>query len=160
MFEMKAKLSLVALFCVFTVGLIVISSCKKQSISTKPTLTFKSINATTFAKGDLVEIKMQLTDKEGDVSETNLFWEKVSLRNCISLIDTFAMPVIPETKDLDAELNFPVYYDAAPPGIPYPPFPGCITPIDDSAYFRFWLADKAGNVSDTIQTPIIILLKN
>ncbi len=157
---MKAKLSLVVVLCVLAFGFITISSCKKQTISTKPILTFTSINGTTFAKGDLIEVKMRLTDKEGDVSETALIWEKVSLRNCISLIDTFAMPVIPETRDLDAELNFPVYYDASPPGIPYPAFPGCITPIDDSAYFRFWFTDKAGNTSDTVQTPVFILLKN
>lgn len=139
------------------------NSCKKTGFETKPQLVFEGINGDVFASGQLIELKMRIVDKEGDVSKSSFTIEKVSLvnSNC-SFKRDFAMPTLVERPNLDAELNITYGYNIPVNVSGYPELTAC-TPstvtVKDSAYFRLWVKDNAGNVSDTIETPRFVLLK-
>ena len=64
--------------------------------------------------------------------------------------------LITPTAQLKGILEIGYAYNANVPG--YSPIVGCGTK-NDTAYFRFWLQDKNRNVSDTISSENIVLLK-
>jgi hypothetical protein len=55
-------------------------ACKKDTYTSKPQLSIKSINSTVLKQGDLLYFQIQFTDAEGDIQDT-LWVQKVS-RTC------------------------------------------------------------------------------
>ena len=134
-------------------------ACKKDTYTTKPQISIKSINATTLNQGDLLLFSLNFTDKEGDIQDT-LWIQKIS-RNCpgtpgTQFISKNKVPDFTATANLKGTLEFGYAYNANIQG--YSTITGCGTK-NDTAYFKFWLKDKAQNVSDTITSDNIILLK-
>jgi hypothetical protein len=146
----KAKLFILGLMAIG------IAACSKDQYTTKPQISFKSVNSTTFAKPSLLNFKVEFTDKEGDIQDT-LWIQKLSFK-CAdgNFVAPYPVPSFPATKDLKGEFDISFVYGLADAG--YPAVPGC-SQRDDSCYFKFWLKDKANHVSDTISSPILILLK-
>ena len=63
---MKSKLLIATITCAC------LTACTKDEFTTKPQLTFISVNQTEFVQGDLIEFNLEYTDKEGDILITSL----------------------------------------------------------------------------------------
>ncbi len=148
--EMKIKLSIAVLIMLGCI------TCTKDTYNTTPTLKFESVNGSVFAQPSVVTFKLECTDKEGDVVDT--IWvqrvSKVTACGSLSNIDSFPIPDFNPPKNVKAEFDFTYNY-----GSIYPPNLAPCSMADDTSYFRFWMHDKAQHVSDTVQSPDIVLLK-
>lgn len=153
---MKAKVLIV------TVCLVIMIACSKDNYNTVPTLTFKSVNGTQFNLGENISFKFEVTDKEGDVnsaSQSNppLFdtiWIEKNSYTCKADGYSLIPGVVPDfqgRRDLKAEFTITLNY--------FSDISNNCTLRDDSSYFRFWIHDRAGHVSDTVRSPDIKLLK-
>lgn len=137
--------------------LIAIIACSKNTYNTKPTLVIKSMNGNIVGNGGLLTIQLQVTDKEGDVTDS-LFMRRVRLNkkstpasNRRSDSFYFKVPDAPNFSDatIQLDLKFADYLVDA------------ITPTEnDTIVFKFALRDKAKNVSDTITTEPIVVLRD
>lgn len=130
------------------------TACNKDKFTTKPQLKFKSVNADIFPKGSQVSFTLTVTDKEGDIKDT-LWVERVSkvCPDLRSLVVPYELPDFLKTKSLEADFIVTYNYGTITP----PSIDGCPNK-DDSSYFRFWIKDKADNTSDTVQSPLLLLL--
>jgi hypothetical protein len=146
---------------IIIIGFIFLISCNKDKFNTKPQLTFKSVNATTFAKGSDIKFNLTATDKEGDLTDS-LFVIRLN-RNCTKKDTTkfaYILPKFPTSGNLEAPIQVNYSYQ----GSNYPPLTpsfSCTSgsPRNDSCTFKFIIRDKAGNVSDSVLSPEIVLLK-
>jgi hypothetical protein len=133
-------------------------SCSKDKFNTKPKLTFKSVNATSFAANQEIKMEMIASDKEGDLTDT-LFIYKVN-KNCgkDTLKLSTKLPAFPTTTNLETTIQFRAFYNST--SIPnLPKSFTCSPAVNDSCVFTFILKDKAGNKSDPVFSPTIVLLK-
>ncbi|MEP6684072.1 MAG: hypothetical protein ABJA35_12465 [Parafilimonas sp.] len=132
-------------------------TCSKDSYNTTPTLKFEGVNATVFPRNSVVTFKLQCTDKEGDVVDT-IWIQRVSkvvpCQLSVIYFDSLRIPDFNPPKNVKADFNFTFNY----PGPPPPSLAGC-SEQDDTVYFKFWMHDKAQHISDTVQSPDIVLLK-
>ncbi|MEY3436282.1 MAG: hypothetical protein RL335_738 [Bacteroidota bacterium] len=130
-----------------------IISCGKDTFQSKPQLTLKSVSSTTIPVGKDLQIRMRLTDKEGDFVDT-IWVSKVTTRCALSNFKDSLLYRIPndapKTKNFDGEVYISFSY-------PVELQPRCIRP--DTAVFSFWMKDAAGNRSDTVKTQPIIILR-
>lgn len=156
---MKAKLLIVGLI---TAGIVVVA-CKKDQFTTKPQLTFKSINAERVPKNTGFSMKLDVTDKEGDISDT-MYIQRVYL-SCTAEPLTLVkkVPDFASHSSLKAEIDISFWYgdvSTMPPGYNTSLPNGCTGSGGarvDSGYYRFWIRDKAMNISDTVNSPIVVL---
>ena len=138
-------------------------TCSKDTYNTKPTLKFESVNATVFPQPSVVEFKLQCTDKEGDVVDT--IWvqrvSKVACNPSLSNIDSFLIPDFDPPKNVKADFVFTYNYPFDVSGQGGATLGACSNGVSttDTSYFRFWMHDKANHVSDTVQTPDMVFLK-
>jgi len=135
---------------------IVWTACSKDKYNTTPTLTFTNVNGNEFGAGQVIDFSFQVTDKEGDLQDT-IFMKRTSPA-CSDLNYTagFEMPQTVPKKFLKADIQ--LIFAFRNPAPPYITLEGC-SERDDTASFKFWIKDKAGHVSDTVQSPTIVLLK-
>ena len=138
---------------------LVFYACKKDTYTTKPQISIKSINHTTIVQGDVSLFEISFTDKEGDIQDT--LWVQKFSKVCPStpgaqFISKNKVPDFTPTANLKGILEIGYGYNANVPG--YSTISGCGSK-NDTAYFKFWLKDKANNVSDTITSDNIVLLK-
>ncbi len=145
-----------AIVLVFVSSLVLLA-CEKSTFNTKPTLEFVGVRSTDLVQGDLLDVRLRVLDKEGDISDT-LYIRAATSRcpnNAVNLF--YKVPDIPEKNNVDAEIvmrflvgvigEFPIYNLNLCPGV-------------DTVNFNFWIKDKAGNISDTIGTAEPILIRN
>ena len=146
-------------FLIATIAVLAfIASCSKDKYTTKPQLELNSVNGSEFPNQSLLSFKFTVTDKEGDIQDT-MWIQKISY-SCSDIGNFLAPYQVPDfttSKNLKVEMDINYLYGVT--SGPYPPIYGCVQ-RDDSCYFRFWLKDKAGNVSDTVTSPTIKLLKD
>lgn len=145
---------------------VLMATCSKDKYTTKPQLELKSVNGTSFSDFSDIKFQFTVTDKEGDIQDT-MWVQKVSLvcndlsnpSDSINQLPTpYLVPDFTETKNLKVELD--VNYTVGTNAGTYPPISRCSDQRNDSLYFRFWLKDKAGNVSDTVTSETITLQKD
>ncbi|MFN5480247.1 MAG: hypothetical protein ACK43J_08470 [Chitinophagaceae bacterium] len=135
----------------FIVFLVLMASCGKESIRSKPQLRIKSVSSTVVPVGKDLQVTLRLSDKEGDFVDT--LWIKKRTSNCgLSNFSDSVLYRIPEEtpriKNFDADVLVTFSY-----AIELQPRCG----KSDTAIFSFWIRDYAGNSSDTVTTsPIII----
>jgi hypothetical protein len=142
-----------------TFGILILAvlglACRKDKFNTKPSLSFKSVNAKTFFATQDIKMLLNATDKEGDLTDTIFIFKRS--RNC-NVLNTYKikLPVFPTSNNLniDVAVNFTYGFN----GNYFNLNPNC-SPKNDSCSFKFVLKDKAGNVSDTITSPEIVLIK-
>jgi hypothetical protein len=133
--------------------------CKKDTYTSKPQISIKSMSSNMLSQGNLLTFQLAFTDLEGDIQDT-LFVQKIS-RTCptspgAQFTSKNKVPDFAPTSNLKGFLEIGYAYNANVPG--YSTITGCGLK-NDTAYFRFWLKDKAKNVSDTIISDNIILFK-
>jgi hypothetical protein len=143
----------------FTVSICVcIAACNKDQFTTKPQITFKSLNTQQLSAEQIIRFTLHYTDKEGDI-QNKLYVQKIT-QNCSlsNFEDLYSIPAdVPPQKDGEGDLVITYGYgvDLGYPPIKEPACPG----QNDTCIFRFALTDKANNTSDTITSPQIVLLK-
>ena len=133
-----------------------LASCNKDKFSTRPQLTFKSVNTEVVSKPSIFKMTLSFTDAEGDI-EDSLFIFKVT-RNCPqSDIDLkYKIPPFPLKKNLQGDIEVTYAYGTlSAPAIPGPLCSG----VNDTCIFRFVLRDKALNKSDTVNSPTIVIVQ-
>jgi len=142
--------TLPAIFIISLATLLI--ACGKDKFETKPRLEIKDYSSKEIFQGDVMTIRLNYFDKEGDLSEApmigiltriNLF----PLAQGEDKVDTFRnnLPEYPE-KD-NGEITFQLPYD----------FLKESTLENDTLIFRFAVTDKAGNNSDTITSDQIVI---
>src|SRR3954463_8583255 len=134
------------LLTIFALG--VLLGCSKDKYTSKPQLTYKKENTKVLNRNQSITFTLEVTDAEGDIQDT--IWVQEVVKNCSASGGTFTylMPAFPATKNLSGEIQVCYSY-----GInldcPAIKEPQCRN-RNDSAVYRFWLKDKAKNVSDTV----------
>jgi hypothetical protein len=142
-------------FIASLLALVIITACSKDKANTKPQLKFKSVNTSTVSAGGILEVILEFTDAEGDIAGTSVKIQKIT-RNCAAsdFIDTadnrskYKIPFFPSS-DNKGELAVAFNYSEISPRCPR----------NDSCIFRFWVRDAKGNVSDTVNTPEIAIIR-
>jgi hypothetical protein len=139
-------------------SLFILASCNKDKFNTKPTLKFKEVNTKVLDKGNAIRFTLNVTDEEGDLTDS-LFVFKVT-RNCTNSNSTakYNIPVFPTNKKLDVDIEVGFAYRNNTLGLPSIKEPQCVN-RNDSCFFRFVIRDKQGNVSDTVNSPEIVIIK-
>ncbi len=156
--EMKIKLLAAVLLVLGCV------TCSKDTYNTKPALKFESVNATVFPQGSIVEFNLECTDKEGDVVDT--IWvqriSKVPRCSDLTRIDSFLIPDFDPPKNVKADFKFTYNYPIDISGQGGASLGACTNlgaSLNDTSYFRFWMHDNANHISDTVQSPDMVFLK-
>lgn len=135
----------------FIAMFILLASCGKEAIRSKPQLRIKSVSSTNVPVGSDLQVTLRLSDKEGDFVDT--LWIKKRTSNCG--LGNFTDSVLyripeetPRTKNFDADVLVTFSY-----AIELQPRCG----KSDTAIFSFWIRDFAGNNSDTVTTSRITI---
>jgi hypothetical protein len=149
---MKTKLLITA------VTALCLSACSKDKFSTKPELTFKSVNTQVLGPEQIIRFTLHYTDKEGDIQNT-LYVQKIT-QNCdlSNFESAYQMPNnVPKQQNGEGDITVTFGYgvDLNVPPIKEPACPE----QNDTCVFRFALTDLKSNTSDTITSPQIVLLK-
>ncbi|MBL7737702.1 MAG: hypothetical protein JNK14_00660 [Chitinophagaceae bacterium] len=142
---------------ILLVSLIVIS-CEKDKFTTKPQLKYLSENTTNIAGEQLLIMRLDMTDKEGDFS--SFLAIKKTVKGCPTSNYTdstlFAIPgEFIDTKQTRGELVITLDKIKRGTNTCFQPG-GLVRP--DTTIFSFWTRDKAGNVSDTAYSQEIIIM--
>ena len=137
---------------------LVFSACTKDTYNTKPSLSFKSVNGTSFSNGSTILFNLEFTDKEGDVQDSIWIQKITRTKTCTNFSDRTKIPSYTATANLKGifEIGYSVGTSLSSN---YPILPGCPGNKNDTCYFKFWTRDLAKNVSDTVSSPDIIILK-
>jgi hypothetical protein len=132
--------------------IIVVVSCKKDSYTTKPQIFITSINTKVDSGGNL-EVKLKFTDKQGDLGQgiftslrTRLNQRPPSNATPDSVTNTIPSFSNLTTGEFDWTLPWQNIYES--------------TQENDTVIFRFVVTDRAGNKSDTLTSPKIIIITN
>lgn len=139
----------ILLFCCFL-------SCTKDSINTKPSLKLKSFNPEVVLVGDSARVLLDFTDKEGDLDTMYILKKRQNKRTAVTIGDSlyYAVPDIDknQTGTIDLYLKYSLHLISA---INAPVVGGVRE--SDSLIFKFWVKDKAKNVSDTCVSSLIVI---
>lgn len=141
---------LIGLVCLFFL------SCKKDTFSSTPQLTFKSVNTSQLQADQIIKFSLSFTDAEGDVIDT-MYVEKVSL-NCPAgnFSERDPIPAFPTSKNLKGDVL--ISYSNGVNNTGYTTVASRCD-FNDSCYFRFMMKDKANHKSDTVRSGIIVIYK-
>lgn len=138
------------------VVLVILVACSKGGVTTKPQLKLKSISTDFVPLNGSLQFVFEFSDKEGDLSQP-LGIQKISSSGCPdpSYTDTlkFQFPDIPGTKNTDGELEVNLS------NVDLLPLRCHGQDSVEQAVFKFWIKDDAGNVSDTVTTNPITIVK-
>jgi len=146
---MKTKI----LVAILAVG--ILAACSKDKYNTTPSLKLKSISSNVVPNGGTLRLEFEVFDKEGDISDTFFIRkQRINALRRPTIRDSFRIrfPTVPNTTSGIIELNLTYQnylISAINPGNPA---------ANDTIVFKFAIRDKAKNISDTITTnPIVIL---
>jgi hypothetical protein len=150
---MKAKILIVLVMA------LIVMACNKDKFTSKPQLTFKSVNSTTLHNGEILTMNIGFTDKEGDIQDT-MWFQRVSkiCPNNNNATFSYVVPGFTPSKYLEGifEIDFIIN---ANDGQHVSIGGQCPNNKNDTSYFKFWMRDKAGNFSDTVSSPNIAFVK-
>lgn len=138
-------------------------SCSKDKLQSTPTLKLKSVSSTEVFSGGTLVVSLDFTDKEGDISNT-IYVEKIrkNLRTVPTIRDTFSLTIGDYPKNPRGVLALNLEYGNYLVSAINPPKVSDNPPLyeNDTLVIRFALRDLAGNVSDTVTTPTIVVNRN
>ena len=150
---MKYKLSLLFAFVAILAG------CDKDKIETIPHLNINSISPNTVNAGQLIQMKGDFTDQEGDIDSALLIYKWYDGATAFMPFDTqrynFAALGLPE-KVTQADITVTFLYNEFASG--YVTLPG-VSIRDTTATLGLILIDRAGNRSEYEESDQIRLIK-
>jgi hypothetical protein len=118
-----------------------LAACNKDKYNTTPTLTLKSTSDKNIPVNGSLQVEFELTDKEGDISDT-LYFKKIRTNKRVATLVrdslVFPIPQVSNTKKIALLLNL-TYNDhlrATQSGSE-----------SDSLTLQVWIKDKANNKS-------------
>jgi hypothetical protein len=140
----------------FSILLLIISSCTKDKFSSTPSLKFKSVNTTQLHNQQLIIFTLSFTDAEGDFSDTSTIFVQKVVPNCLASNGDapLTLPPFPTSKNQKGDINITFGNKAASN---YQDISPQCPPQNDTATFRFVLKDNANHLSDTASSPVIII---
>jgi len=143
------------LFTIIAFGFL--AGCSKDNFTSKPQLKFKSVNTNVLSRNQSITFTLEVTDAEGDLQDT--IWVQEVVKNCAQGGGTsrYPMPQFNSVKNLKGDIQVCYSY-----GINLE-CPAIIEPKcrnrNDTAMYRFWIQDKAKNVSDTVESSQVVILQ-
>lgn len=147
---MKAKILILFVIAIIT------NSCNKNKYTNKPQLSFKSVNTSILNPNQVITFDIDFTDAQGDVQDT--LWVQKVTKNCSksNFISGYPIPGFPAVKNLKGVFEISLAYGF---NLGYPAIqePACNNQ-NDTCVFKFWAKDLAGNISDTLAGPTIIMI--
>lgn len=150
---MKAKI--LSISAAFIIVALVFVSCEKETAGAKIGLTLKSVNGTNFTLNQQVMFKFEFIPKT-EKADTLYVVRRFYTCSFIPRPDTLKAEFPEFQNDGKAELEYAFvvgqggfFNDIC--------FNGTSVRRTDSVNYVFWVKDKAGNVSDTVVSPKIIL---
>jgi hypothetical protein len=146
----------------FILLLFVIAACKKNRFQTIPQLKLKSLNTTVVPFNGSLRAIIEFTSKASSVSDT-FYIKKIRLnRRVVATVrDSFyyKVPTYPSTQkgEFQVDLDYQTILSAINPPI----IPGSVPPTrePDTLIVKFAVKDKSNNISDTIATPQIVVIR-
>ena len=149
---MKAKILIVSIITTL------LAACNKDQFTTKPQIEFESFNTDVVPSPGQLIITLKYTDKEGDIQDT-IYVERRAI-NCATdtLRAFYTLPAnVPEVKNAEGKIviSYSHFPDFTFPDIGEPTCGNG----NDTCIYRFALSDKAGNTSDTISSPPVVIIK-
>lgn len=134
---------------------VIIVACAKDKFQTRPQIKVKSVSSNVISPGETLSITLEYTDKEGDLSQDTL----LSIRNRLNRrklpvgstnVDTLhnIIPKFPEknTGEFDVSFQWATYLHQS-------------DIENDTIMFKFVVKDRAGNISDTVSSEKIVILR-
>lgn len=145
-------------FLTIALLLLITLACNKDKFQTKPTLEVKSLNTKEVEppNGNL-EIRMEYTDKEGDLGDGILTYIRVRTNffpipnpGLYDKVDTIrtGVPGFPATTKGDILLTIPYFFMDEDPN------------RNDTMYFKITVKDIKNNSSDTLSTVTVVAKQN
>ena len=132
-------------------------ACSKDKYTTKPQLKFIKAQNYEVAYGELLEMEIEFTDKEGDLSDSIFIQKVVPKCTNSNITQGYPMPKFTATSNLKGTMNITYVNGKFISG--YASLGAPLCGRNDTATFKFWIRDKAKNVSDTITSDKSIILK-
>lgn len=140
-----------------SLALLLFVACSKDKFQTKPNIEIKSISPNPLPKGADLIIDLEYTDKEGDLTTDSAIYIKkirINQRQTQTVRDSFWIALPGEVpKNTKGAIRLTLGYEnyvksASNPGNP---------PAPDSLIFRICMRDASKNVSDTIESGLVIV---
>jgi len=134
---------------------ILLLACNKDKFQTKPQITISDYNSKEISQGDELEVRLNYTDKEGDVGQGSFFGARLR-QNKRPLagsdndqLDTLRYS-LPEMPDIDkGVIVMKLDYNFLKESLTE----------NDTVVFRIAIKDRGGNASDTLTTDKIVIRK-
>ena len=150
--NMKAKIVLLLVLA------IIVNSCNKNGFGTNPSLTFVNANQTKFNTGDNVVFNLSFKQQTGSLD--TLFIKRHSLvcsdTDFVTTLN-YPVPAFTETKDQTGQIIVSFSYGTQDS---LSISNGSCYAKRDTSIFKFCLKDKAGHLSDTVQSPKLVFVNN
>lgn len=135
-------------------------ACSKDKFQTKPSLKLKSISSKTVPVDGTMTIKLEFTDKEGDVDSTlYLLKTRNNKRTTETVRDSLALdvPDFPDKSKGEIELHLTYQNYLVSSAAPLDALPPATGKESDSLTFKLVLQDKSGHTSDTLVIKDIVI---
>ena len=143
----------------YTVLVIGVLSCSKDSFETKPTLEYKSSSSDVVPQNSAVRVELSYTDKEGDLDSAIVYRKRLNKRGPVTASPiVYPMPAGFESEpkgDVVVTLDYTFGLTFQLNAIVKPGTGGQFEP--DTLELGFQVKDKAKNVSDTVKRVFIVI---
>ena len=132
--------------------IMIMTACKKDKFQTAPTLTLKSTSSRVVGPNGVLNVRLELTDKEGDISDTLyiLRTRNNALAAPLLAYDTaYQIPEVVDTRSV--EINLALAHRAN--------LQMSSGNRNDSITLHVYVTDKANNKSNIIDIDNVVVLK-
>jgi hypothetical protein len=133
-------------------------ACDKNKLETRPSLKIKDVNTTEVFPGQQLVITLEYTDKEGDLGGGVMTYVRNRL-NVTPIPDAPSndkadtveriLPDFPKTTSGQIEVKIDQTFMDEDPGKDS-------TYVNDTMFFKLYVKDAVGNVSDTVTTGTVL----
>ncbi|GAA4312124.1 hypothetical protein [Compostibacter hankyongensis] len=131
-------------------GLLLTSCGKDKNFPSTPQITFKSISPLEYhGKTDQLSIVVGVKDAEGDLGDSVFYRQHIS-SDTLPWGSLLMPQGFPKQENLEGNIILQLQSQL----ITLPTNPG----VPDTGYFDVFVRDRAGHISDTIQTDKILLI--
>lgn len=137
---------------------LILTSCEKDKFTTKPQIKYKSVNTTVISGNLTLQIKFDITDKEGDFDKFIALRKTVQGCPTSNFLDSLSFSIPKDFLDIKrTQGELVLTLDQIKRGSNSCFLPGGGVRPDTTVY-SVYIRDTDGNVSDTAYSdPIIIL---